>query len=304
MRTTNAGLILLLLTGTLLYSACGGDNGAEIVVDLSHRDLCQKAVSGEQEERCATDDACAVEQFCWRAERAACTVDADCPADANKCDILAKVCRHQCANEDNCVDGYKCTDDANCAAGYLCTAGLCQIRGHCRQCQSDGNCPVATEGCDHGWCHTICTSHADCDSAMRCSAGFCRKPIVADINFCNYGNKDLVVDLDQTKLFGNADACAFGEWAWGDESTNTFSPDDCSMNLRVFFAPPDVGDYYALIEVYSNATNFSPLWLTFHGQAVEAECNEDLDAACLPVCTSGEADFQPLLDDHPEPSCN
>ncbi|MBW1811822.1 MAG: hypothetical protein JRJ19_14565 [Deltaproteobacteria bacterium] len=290
MRVLSTMLVIGLMSSGLALVNCGS-SGPEITLSLNVRDLCQRTVSGEQEDRCVTDDICPGTEFCWRPDTQYCSIDDDCSGVDN-----------------HCVNGdCECIDDANCQAGFLCTGNLCLKRGYCRECASDANC--AAGACDHGWCHTPCSANAECESSQRCTGDFCRNAHIdgTEFNFCNTGTKDLEVYLDQTKLLGNADACAMAEWAWvpADQTTVTLPPEDCSLYLSVQFTPPDVGDYYAYIEVYSNATNWNPLPLLIHGNVVEAACNENLDAICDP-CTAEDATepYKNIIEDRPEPTCN
>ncbi|RLB55929.1 MAG: hypothetical protein DRI34_09880 [Deltaproteobacteria bacterium] len=279
------------LAGILLLSSSCGGGGAEISIGLNLRDLCQRTISGESEQRCVDDSVCAG-GYCWRPAATSCSGDDDCSGDDNLC-----------------VNGHceqACEADANCPEGFLCTNGKCQKRGYCRLCQTDGNCQ-AGQNCDHGWCHDVCSADADCANGMRCAGGVCRRPHIdgTDFNFCNTGSSDLEVYLDQTVLYGNDDACAFARFTWmpGDQSTVVLPPDDCGLNLRVEFVPPDQGEYYAFLEIHSNAGNVNPLPILLHGQAVEAACDGDLDGECQPPCSSSEEDFSTLLTQKPQPSC-
>jgi len=275
----------------VLSGGCSGSSGAEISVDVNVRNLCQSPVSGEIETRCVDDSQCGG-GFCWRADPQTCTGDDDCPGNDNLC------------SNGHCQQA--CTDDATCQVGFLCTNNLCQKRGFCRNCQTDGNCG-AGESCDHGWCHKDCSADADCAASEHCSGGLCRKPRIdgTDFNICNTGSQDLTVYIDQTKLYGQSDACAFANWTWSpaDQASVTLGPDDCGLNLRVEFAPSDIGDYHAYIEIYSNASNKNPMPIVVYGQAVEAACEESKDGTCEPACSFTEEDAQKLIDAKDDPGC-
>jgi hypothetical protein len=285
-------LVVWLFCGSL--AACGG--GPEIKVDLNVRNLCQRAVSGESETRCVGNDQCSG-GFCWFLPAPTCGSDNDCPGDDNKC--TGGHCEQDC------------TSDATCPSGSLCIGNLCQKRGYCRKCQTDGNC-ASGEKCDHGQCHKACLADGDCPSNTFCTAGFCRRPHTSgtEINFCNTGSGDLEIRVKETKLLGKADACAFKRIEWALVGGNvgevvTLKQDSCDLTMRALFTPPEAGDYYAMVEVYSNASNFSVLPIVLHGQAVEAACDVNLDVTCTPECKFSENDpqLQDILNNRPEPSC-
>jgi len=291
MRLSSA-LMLFLFSQVLLVAGVGcGGGGPQISAGLSGRNLCEKTISGEDELRCKTDAACNdVDLFCWRPEPQSCTGDEDCPGDDNLC-----------------VGGYceqECTEDANCDAGYLCTEGVCLKRGYCRECQTDGNCEMGKQ-CDHGWCHATCSADGDCDSGKRCTGGFCRTAHVAEFSFCNYGTGVLEIYTDQTKLYGEEDACAFSEWSWvpAGEDTLTMAENECTVYLQILFMPEEIGDYYAYIEVPSNSSKDNPFPVPLHGQVVEAECSKSLDAICEPPCIFNEETFKDIVDNKPDPGC-
>ena len=289
MRKLSASLVWVLLMSGLAMTGCGSD-GPEIAVGLNVRDLCQRTVSGEPENRCVSDDNCGG-NVCWRPAPASCTTVEDCEGD------------EECTGGE-CIQA--CTDDANCREGFLCTESVCQKRGYCRECLSNANCGAGE--CDHGWCHPTCSSDGDCGAGFFCTGGFCRKPHIdgTSFNFCNNGSKDLEVYLDQTKLYGEADACAYARWEWvpADQTTVVLGPDECSLYLKVQFTPPDTGEYFGYMEIMSNSGSNNPLPLLIHGQAVEAACEEALDAVCEPVCTSTDEDYADIIANRPEPSCN
>ncbi len=288
----------LLIASTVVWgllAACGG--GPEIKVDLNVRNLCQVAVSGESESRCTADANCS-QGFCWRPELPTCNSDGDCPNSGEKC--TGGHCQKDCS------------EDANCSTGMLCTGGICQKRGYCRECQTDGNCNNGFK-CDYGHCHKICGQDGDCPVGVLCTAGVCRRPHTAgtEINFCNTGSGTLEVYVSQTKLFGEQDACAFSriEWALIDADsvpdTVQLKSEECLLTMRALFTPPQKGDYYAVIEVHSNATNMAVLPIALHGQAVEAACDPNLGEVCTPECkfTADDPQLAKILQNRPTPNC-
>jgi len=247
---------------------------------------------------CADQSTCEATEACengWCQET--CTVDIDCGA-AHKCDN--QLCKEDCSADSDCAAGEHCKDGS-------CTNSLCLKRGFCRNCQTDGNCGDG-ESCDHGWCHKNCSADGDCAVSEHCVGGICRKPRIdgTEFNICNTGNKDLTVYLDQAKLYGQSDACAFANWSWAPagQASVKLGPDDCGLNLRVEFSPSEVGDYHAFIEIYSNASNSNPMPIVLYGQAVEAACEESLDGNCLPACSFTEEDAQNLIDAKDDPGCS
>ena len=268
----------LAMFGGVFAGGCGG-GGPRINVALSARNLCQVPVSGESETRCTSDEGCGG-GFCWFPEMPVCGGPDDCLQDWS------------------CSDGHctrSCNAPAECGEGFVCLNGSCSRNGYCRECQSDANCPSGK--CDFGHCHATCSTDSDCTETERCTGGLCRRPVVGgtDFNFCNVGDSNLEIYIDKTELMGSDDACAFAKMIWDStEPTVVLPPDDCSLNLRVEFAPPAPGDYYALIRIHSNDPNpeptGNPMWIMLYGQAVEAPCNEDIDGACSP-CTIRDTDF-------------
>jgi hypothetical protein len=127
-----------------------------------------------------------------------------------------------------------------------------------------------------------------------------------EVNFCNDGNKDLEVYLDQVTLHGADDACVFSrfEWAPAGVDTVTLAPDDCGLYLNVKFTPKDVGAFRGFLKIPSNSTKHNPLFLFMCGQAVESVCNVSSDGTC-PECTSClEEDFETLIENEPIPDCS
>lgn len=204
----------------------------------------------------------------------------------------------------------RCQNDADCTGqNQFCwfspEAHFLDKKGFCRECESDAQCDVGLE-CDHGWCHKPCTDSAPCQSNEFCTGGFCRKPHVqgTEINFCNDGNKDLEVYLDQVVLHGNDDACVFSRFEWSPASgTVVLAPDDCGLYLNVKFTPEDVGGFRGFIKIPSNSIKNNPLLIFMCGQAVESVCNVSEDQTC-PDCTSClQEDFEALIENEPVPDC-
>jgi len=193
----------------------------------------------------------------------------------------------------------RCNEDSNCteAEGEFCwfADGAPEgDPGHCHQCLDDGGCLGGAQ-CDHGACHATCGSSDDCVSPARCTGGFCRPPAYnLDFQLSSTGDKDLVIDTDRTAVRGGDDACAFSRVEWSvapTDGTLTVAPDDDVM-VRVLFTPPAVGEYKAVIQIYSNAENHSPLNLYPCGRALEETCEpppNGMDSVC-PECV-------PCLDD-------
>jgi hypothetical protein len=205
----------------------------------------------------------------------------------------------------------RCMQDSDCTGQYqVCWFSpeehFQDKKGFCRECQDDGVCSGTTK-CDHGWCHEVCASDEDCESNEFCTANFCRKPHMqgTDINFCNDGNKDLEVYLDQVTLHGGDDACVFSRFEWSPpEGTVTLAPDDCSLYLNVKFTPKDVGEFRGFIKIPSNSIKHNPLLIFMCGQAVESVCSVSDDETC-PECTSClQEDFQTMIDNEPTPDCS
>ncbi len=261
----------------------------------------------QHQQTCLTDSDCGAAEKCENKQcHGSCLIDGDCAADEH-CD--GEPGEKACCNIQLCYED--CSADSECAAGEhckegVCTNSLCLKRGFCRNCQTDGNCG-AGETCDHGWCHKSCSADGDCAVSEHCTGGVCRKPRIdgTEFNICNTGNKDLTVYLDQTKLYGQSDACAFANWSWAPagQASVELGPDECSLNLRVEFSPSEIGDYHAFIEIYSNASNSNSMPIVLYGQAVEAACEESLDGSCEPACSFTEEDAQKLIDAKDDPGC-
>lgn len=292
----NGRTLAMLALLALSLAACGS-SGPQISVDVNVRNLCQIPVSGEDETRCTGDSNCPQNWFCWREEAPSCGNDNNCPGDNNKC--VAGHCRQDC------------TEDANCPSGMLCTGGLCQKRGYCRECQSDANCDIGYK-CDHGHCHKSCLQDSDCTSGFLCTAGVCRRPLTEGTAFSisNSGSGVLEVRVSETKLFGHNDACAFShvEWALPGEAnvpdTVELENNGRELVMRTLFAPPDIGDYYAVFEIYSNSSSWSTVPISLYGQVVEAVCQKSLGESC-PECifTDDTPQLKDILENHPTPNC-
>ena len=211
-------------------------------------------------------------------------------------------------NETRCMLDSDCSG-ANQSCWFSTEPHFVDKKGFCRECTSDASCDVGLQ-CDHGWCHKPCTTEDDCDEAGQfCTGNFCRRPHVqgTEVNFCNDGNKDLEVYLDQVTLHGAEDACVFSRLEWSQAGpTATLPPDDCGLFLNIKFTPKDVGGFRGVIKIPSNSIrdNLNPLYFFMCGQAVESVCSVSEDETC-PECTSCRPeDFQSILDNEPVPNCD
>lgn len=239
-----------------------------------------------------------------------CLIDEDCTTGLT-CNV--DKCQKPCTAVGDCDAGDFCLNSycQDCDQEEFCTPdGLChKHKGFCRECTSDTSCDVGLR-CDHGWCHKPCTTEDDCDEAGQfCTGNFCRKAHVqgTEVNFCNDGNKDLEVYLDQVVLYGADDACVFSRFEWSQTGpTVTLPPDDCGLFLNIKFTPKDVGQFRGLFKIPSNSIrdNLNPLYFYMCGQSVEAVCSVSEDETC-PECTSCQPeDFQSILDGEPVPNCD
>jgi hypothetical protein len=177
------------------------------------------------------------------------------------------------------------------------------LYGYCRECD-DVTAPQYPCGnglsCDHGWCHTGgCSASSECESTEFCTDGFCRKPDTVDVAIYNIGSRILEIDKDNTKIYGNSDACAFYRLAWPDNGTA--GPIKLSKgeftNLRINFTPTDTTTIYrAYVLIYSNDPNLNPLPLLLCGQGAEGTCSEAPNGVCLdrpPSCK--QEDFTAIM---------
>ncbi|MBN2498568.1 MAG: hypothetical protein JXR96_28515 [Deltaproteobacteria bacterium] len=173
------------------------------------------------------------------------------------------------------------------------------VQGFCRECMDDNNCEAGEE-CDHGWCHATCSQHGDCGTNEMCVGGLCRHPYTTEFSFSNSGSGDLEIYKSQTTLKGESDACAYTEVVWSIGGDPVVLGTDESVMLRIYFLPPDVGMFRAVINIYSNDDALSPLPLLLCGESVEAKCmpsSEEDCAPCTAACT--EENFTPILDSDP-----
>lgn len=181
-------------------------------------------------------------------------------------------------------------------------------KGFCRDCETDAQCPTG-EGCDHGWCHTRCTQSTqlqDCPAGEYCTGGFCRKPhtVGGEFELGNAGTENLEVYLNQTRLYGNREACVFSRFEWvPDQPTVILAPDEFGLYLLVRYTPADVGEFRGVLEIHSNAVNYNPLYIFLCGQAVEAVCYISEDFSCPDCASCLQADFEEILSQKPEPDC-
>jgi len=207
----------------------------------------------------------------------------------------------------------RCEDHADCPGGNMfCwdSGETHHTRGFCRECETDGECPPGLL-CDHNWCHTPCTqTDPDCNAhdGWYCTAGFCRKPHHEQmtVSFCNAGNKDLEVYLDQTRLYGPTEACVFSRWEWmpAGQDTVVLAPDECGLYLNVKFTPLDVGMHRGFMEVHSNSIEYNPLLVLLCGEAVNAICQAAVDGDCPDCGSCIDEDFTQMLSQHSEPDCS
>ena len=207
-------------------------------------------------------------------------------------------------NETRCLQNTDCTGTQTC--WFSPEQHFDGKKGFCRECEDDGACDVGLQ-CDHGWCHKPCTADADCETNQFCTGNFCRKPHVegTEFNFCNRGNKDLEVYLDQVTLHGNDEACVFSRLEWAPASgTATLAPDDCSLYLNAKFTPKDVGEFRGFIKIPNNSVNHDPLLILMCGQAVESVCSVSDDETCPECASCTEADFEAILTSEPTPNCD
>jgi len=207
--------------------------------------------------------------------------------------------------ETRCLQDSDCTG-ANQTCWFSTEPHFQDKKGFCRECESDASCDVGLQ-CDHGWCHKPCTSDDDCETNQFCTGDFCRKPHVegTEFNFCNRGNKDLEVYLDQVTLHGNDEACVFSRFEWSPPSgTVTLAPDDCSLYLNAKFTPKDVGEFRGFIKIPNNSINHNPLIILMCGQAVESVCSVSDDETCPECASCTEADFEGILGSEPTPNCD
>jgi hypothetical protein len=209
-------------------------------------------------------------------------------------------------NEDRCNTVDDCTGTQTC--WFSSEPHFVDKKGFCRECLDDGACDVGLQ-CDHGWCHKPCTADADCETSEFCTGSFCRRPHMqgTEINFCNDGNKDLEVYIDQVTMHGADDACVFSrfEWSPAGQATVTLPPDDCGLYLNIKFTPKDVGGFRGFFKIPSNSIKGrNPLYFFMCGQAVESVCSVSEDETC-PECTSClEEDFEDMIENEPIPNCD
>ncbi len=177
-------------------------------------------------------------------------------------------------------------------------------KGFCRQCVDSQDC-LAGYGCDHRWCHRTCNVSSECESNEYCTFGYCRKPHTqgTQIAFRNKGDRDLTVYVNETKLVGGDDACAFSrlEWNPAGQDVVTLGPGEEDLFLSVKYTPPDVGEYRAILEIHSNAVNHNPLLLMFCGQAKEVVCSLDIDGTCPECASCTYDDFKDMIANPPPP---
>ena len=176
-------------------------------------------------------------------------------------------------------------------------------QGFCRECADDNNC-AADESCDYGWCHANCTSHSDCALGEKCVGGSCRTPHFTDFSFSNSGSGDLEIYVSQTTLEGDAAACAFSDLVWSVAGDPIVLGPDESVLLRVYFMPPDTGDYHGIINIMSNDGSKPELPLYMCGQAVDAVCAPSTDTACRDCAECTEEIFETVAGQDPGCSLN
>ncbi len=291
-KLMNTILVLGLVCGPLL-AGCGGEPRIEVVQNL--RNLCNFTVSGVLDEgRCTNDAACnqIEDDFCWQPEpegAVGCTGHADCGED----EVCYKnFCYLACETDADCegLHGYP-----ECFAnGDLEGTKACRSHGYCRLCGHDGQCETGV--CDNGWCREECSADVDCDTGLRCTGGLCRPPHSTEFSLCNVGDRKLKIHAGETAVRGEADAVVFCDYEWSDaEDPIVVSPGDCAY-LQVRFRPPEVGEYRAWIDVYSNDDTLNPLSLLLCGQAVAAECKESLDGECSKCIFCSEDGFAGYAD--------
>ncbi len=176
-------------------------------------------------------------------------------------------------------------------------------QGFCRECAADNNC-AAGESCDHGWCHADCSAHGDCAAGEKCVGGSCRTPHFTDFSFSNSGSGDLEVYVSQTTLEGDAGACVFTDLVWSKPGDPIIVGPEDSVLLRVYFLPPDVGEFHGIINIMSNDSAMPSLPLFMCGQALESVCTRSVDAQCYDCAECVESVFEPLMGQDPGCSLN
>ena len=201
----------------------------------------------------------------------------------------------------------RCKADSDCENPFFCKL-FPQISetGRCRSCQTDTNCPAGKK-CDVGWCHKSCSASAECAKGEFCTKGFCRKPYMqsAQFTFCNVGDEVLEVNIGETKLYGQQDACVFSRFQWepGDQPIVSLVPKDCNLFLSIKFTPPTAGVFRGFLQIVSNSKKNNPLPLLLCANAIEADCVNEMDKSC-PACASCTYDnFAELIEQEPVPDC-